>query len=261
MDEEEILSTNPIKIDTRGKFTNRSADICANNGPGKLTDAQLEERTILHAKNQMTGSPSIKEITSYWDSKYGITMAVQSEYEWAKSNQKRINLEISKLEQESGIPILATPNTAISTMLYEAGRNLSDSLKSAKKQQKSLGDSIQAISDPYKEVGAESKESYYKLSKDARKAFDDKLDRFLKINKAQTESYSLFNESIKNQSKTLVDMMKAIAELNKSGQMIDEMLKRKVRDELKDMGLKLQEKKKQKEEDPMAPVSDDDRVI
>jgi len=143
--------------------------------------------------------------------------------------------------------------------MSDAGKSLLDALKKNKGHQNNLASAIEGISDPYKTVGAKSKEDFFKLSDEDRVVYDKRLITLIKVNTAQANSYKLFSDSISSQSKTLVDMMKVISELNKSGQMIDSMLKRKVRDELKEMGLKLQEKKSEKLRNPLDPVSDEDR--
>lgn len=257
---DEILETNPIITDSRGKFSNNSADSFANNGRGKLTETQLTERALLHAKNQMFGSPSIPEITKHWLKAYKVTMSVQSEYEWIKNNQERVNSSISEMEEQGDLPVLATPNTVISTMLGNAGRNLLETIKINKKHQVALATSMNAISDPYAEVGAENRKNYLEMEVEDRKKYDERLQALFKVNKVQASNYKIFSENVTKQSASLVELMKVITDLNKSGQSIDAMLAKKVRDELKDMGLQLQDKRSKANTSPMEPIEESDRI-
>lgn len=256
-----ILEKHPIPIDTRGKFSNKSADLKLNQGRGKLSEDQMIERAKLHAKNQLTGSPSIAEITKHWYTSYEITMSVQSEYDWVRNNQDKINLAIAGLQNDGEMSLLTTPNAVVSTMLSDAGNSLIAAIKESKKSQNDLGKSIRELTDPYKQVGLEDKKAYFDLSDKERKSYKAKIEESISVARSQQSGYKLVSDSIVNQSKVLLDMMKTICEINKSGQAMDGKIKQGVNNEIKSIGLKQQTKIKLQSISPMDPVSDDDRDI
>lgn len=261
MKNDEILDSIPITVDSRGKYTNASAETTANNGSrGKLNSDQLDERAILHAKRVGAGYPSYKEIVEHWYKAYNITMALSSEYEWADNNQDRIDREISKLEENGDMPIVAVSNSQITAMLAKSARSVTDTLKTNKHAQTDLLNSVKNIIDPYILIGAKSADDYYSSEGDRRIEFDARLDHLIKLNNSRTSAMNAVSRSTSDQGKILIDLMKVVVELNKSGQNIDKMIEKKAREALKDAGLELQKKDELKEIDPLAPVSDEERI-
>tara|TARA_R100001244_G_scaffold67422_5_gene55203 strand:+ start:2878 stop:3663 length:786 start_codon:yes stop_codon:yes gene_type:complete len=261
MNEDEILDSIPIVTDSRGKYTNASADTTANNGSrGKLNSDQLDERAILHAKRVGAGYPSYKEIVEHWYKAYNITMALSSEYEWAENNNDRIDREIARLEENGDMPIVAVSNSQITGMLAKSARTITDTLRTNKLAQSDLVQCARLMADPYKAIGATGAEAYYTCSDEQREIFDKRLDHLIKLNDSRTASLNAISKSTSDQGKVLTDLMKVVVELNKSGQNVDKMIAKKAKEQLKEAGLKLQETEALKEVDPLAPVSDEERL-
>ena len=116
------------------------------------------------------------------------------------------------------------------------------------------------MTDPYKIIGAKDADDYYGSKEDRRDEFDKRLDHLIKLNDSRTASLNAISKSTSDQGKVLTDLMKVVVELNKSGQNVDKMIAKKAKEQLKEAGLKLHEKEKLKEVDPLAPVSDEERI-
>lgn len=261
MNEDEILDSIPVHNDSRGKYVNKSADTFANNGTrGKLSEEQLEERAKYHAKRQVAGAPSFQEIVNHWYKAYNITIALSSEYEWAKNNQDRIDIEISKLEESGDMPIVPVSNQQITGILAKSARSVTDTLRDNKLAQSDLVKSVRTMSNPYEMIGCPNVEAYYKSEGETRKEYDRRLDHLIKLNDSRTSSINALSKSSSDQGKVLVELMKVVSELNKSGQNIDKMIEKKAKQVLADAGMKLNATNKQEEEDPLKPVSDDERI-
>ena len=264
MDKEEVLGQIPIKADGRGGkgiYTSKSVDANANNGlRGKLTEAQLDERAVLHAKRQQTGNPTIASIIKHWKTKYEVTMSANSEYEWARNNQKRIDLAISQLEESGDMPIITVPNSTITASLASGARNALDLQRTTKRAMQKISDELELMTDWYHMIGATSRENYYKASDEQRKIYDSRLSHILKLKKSHVETFEIMSKSSSEQGKMLVDMMRTVSDLNKSGQAFDSMLEKRINDSIKEKGLKLQGEKDLEEFDPLEPVSDDQRI-
>ena len=261
MNEDEILGKIPIDTDSRSTYVNKSADTTANNGSrGKLNSTQLEERAKLHAKRQVANYPSFKEIVNHWHKAYSITIALSSEHEWAKNNQDRIDIEIAKLEENGDMPIVPVSNQQITGMLAKSARSVTDTLRENKLAQAELLKSARTMANPYKMIGCPSEDTYYASKDDQREEYDKRLDHLIKLQNCRTSTINAISKSTSDQGKVLVDLMKVVVELNKSGQNIDKMIEKKAREVLADAGMKLDNKNKLEEEDPLAPVSEDDRI-
>lgn len=86
--------TKNLKVDKRGCYSNRIIDESVNRGvKSKLTAEQLEERVELHARRQIYGNPTNKQIALHWETKYDIIMHEQSEKEWALNNKEWIEIK------------------------------------------------------------------------------------------------------------------------------------------------------------------------
>ncbi len=260
MDQEEFLEERPIVTDSRGKFTTKSADTFANNGRGKLNEDQLEERAILHGKNQVTGIPSVQEIVNHWLKKYGVTMTIQSEYEWVRNNSERIDRAVAKMSEEGSIGVVAVSNQTIANKLAVASRNILDTISLNKKSQEHISGSIRDFKDPYKQIGCRNKEEYWASEGDDRKKYDKRLDHIIKLHKVNVDTLRTVSANTSEQGKLLVDMLKVVAEINKSGQVMDANIEKMMREEIKKMGLIQQKKKDLKKENPLEPVSDEERI-
>ena len=264
MDKEEVLGEIPIKADGRGGkgiYTSKSVDTHANNGlRGKLTESQLEERAILHAKFQQTGNPTIASIVKHWKTAYGISMSINSEYEWKRNNQKRIDMAISVLEESGDMPIITVPDSTISASLASGARNALDLQRTNKRAMQKISDELELMTDWYYMIGAQNREGYFTASDEQREIYDKRLTHILKLKKSHVETFEAMSKASAEQGKMLVDMMKTVSELNKSGQALDALLEKRISDSIKEQGLKLQAKKDEKEYDPLAPVTDDERI-
>jgi len=260
-EEEEILENEPIKGDTRGIYTNKSIDGQANNGSrGKLNEGQLRERANLWAKFQITGMPSIKSIAQHWQTEYGITMHLQSEYEWGKNNQERINRAAAELEEDGKMPLVVVAPSTIASMLGKAGKDVVETLRSNKKTQGAIGSLIEDFTNPYQQIGAQNKETYWTSRGKQREEFDERLEHALKLNEANVHTYKVIADATVKQGSLLVDMMKVVTDLNKTGQTMDRAIEKKLKDEIKSMGLKQQERKELERNSPLDAVSDEDRA-
>lgn len=261
MNEDEILDSIPIDTDSRSTYVNQSANTDANNGcRGKLNEKQLDERTTLHAKRLGTGIPTFKEIVNHWHKAYNITIAVSSEHEWVKNNQDRIDREMAKLEANGDMPIVAVSNQQITGMLAKSARIITTTLNENKLAQADLVKDARGMSNPYEMIGCPNAKSYYTSKGDQREAWDKNLDQLIKLNNSRTSSLNAISKSTADQGKVLVDLMKVVTELNKSGQNIDKMIEKKAREAIAEAGMQLHTKKKEAEVDPLAEVSDEDRI-
>ena len=261
MNEDEILDKMPIDTDSRSQWVNQTANTDANNGSrGKLNEKQLDERTTLHAKRLGAGYPTFKEIVNHWYKAYGITIAVSSEHEWANNNQDRIDREIAKLEANGDMPIVAVSNQQITGMLAKSARIITTTLNDNKLAQTDLVKSARVMTDPFEVIGCPNSKSYYTAKGDQREEWDKNLDQLIKLNNSHTSSLNAISRSTADQGKVLVDLMKVVTELNKSGQNIDKMIEKKAKEAIAEAGIKMQSKQKEAEVDPLAPVSDKDRI-
>jgi len=261
MDEEEILDSMPVSTDSRSSYINQSANTDANNGcRGKLNEAQLDERTILHAKRLGTGIPTFKEIVNHWHKAYGITIALSSEHTWVKSNQDRIDRAMAKLEANGDMPIVAVSNQQITGMLAKSARIITTTLNDNKLAQTDLVKDARMMTDPYEMIGCPNSKSYFTAKGAQREAWDKNLDQLIKLNNTKNSSLNAISKSTSDQGKVLVDLMKVVVELNKSGQNIDKMIEKKAREAIAEAGMNLHAKQKEAEVDPLAPVSDKDRI-
>lgn len=258
--EEEALELEPIYFEGRGIYTSKSADVIANNGRGKLNEDQLKERAILHAKHQFTGIPSVNEIVDYWLEKYNITMTTQSENEWARNNQDRIDMAAAQLEDGGDMPVVAVSPSTVATMLARAGRDMVQSIRDNKKTQASLNALLVDFTDPYKQIGAPNKEAYWSSKEETRKEYDKRLDHAIKLNKSNVENYNAVTRATVDQAKVLVDMLKVINDINLGSQTMDKAISQKLRDEIKNLGLKQQQKKNVDYDNPLEPIRDEDRI-
>jgi transcription elongation GreA/GreB family factor len=252
MNEDEILENESIVTDSRSKFTSQSADTNANNGlRGKLTEDQLDERTRFHAKRQTYGHPNIAAIIKTWKNQ-GVTMSVNSEYEWARNNQARIDVEITRLEESGEMPIVSVPNSTITASLASGARDMLDTIKMNKKTQIVIQKEIAEMSEIYKMIGAPNKEAYWSSKDDQREEWDKRINHLLKIKDSHVNTFKELSKATADQGRVLVEMMKTVSELNKSGEVMDKILQQKVKDAIKDKGLKLQERKDLSDFDPLA---------
>jgi hypothetical protein len=252
MNEDEILENETISTDSRGRYNSKSGDTNANNGlRGKLNEKQLDERARFHAKKQVYGHPTIAAIIKVWKNQ-GVDMAVNSEYEWGRNNQSRIDIEISRMEEAGEMPIVAVPHSTITASLASGAKDILDTIKQSKKTQVVIQKEIAEMSDIYKMIGAPNKETYWGSKDKQREEWDNRIDHLLKIKDSHVNTFKELSKSTSDQGKVLVEMMKTVSELNKNGEVMDKLLQQKVKDAIKDKGLKLQEKKDLSDFDPLA---------
>jgi len=257
MNEDEILENETISTDSRGRYNSKSGDTNANNGlRGKLTEEQLEERSRYHAKRQTYGHPTIASIIKTWKNQ-GVTMSANSEYEWARNNQKRIDVEKVKLEEAGEMPIVAVPNSTITASLASGAKDILETIKQNKKTQVVIHKELAEMSEIYKMIGAPNKEAYWSSVDDQREEWDRRINHLLKIKDSHVSTFKELSKATSDQGRVLVEMMKTVSELNKSGEVMDKMLQQKVKDAIKDKGLKLQEKKDLSDFDPLAKTDYD----
>lgn len=257
MNEDEILENETISTDSRGRYNSKSGDTNANNGlRGKLTEEQLEERSRYHAKRQTYGHPTIASIIKTWKNQ-GVTMSANSEYEWARNNQKRIDVEKVKLEEAGEMPIVAVPNSTITASLASGAKDILETIKQNKKTQVVIHKELAEMSEIYKMIGAPNKEAYWSSKDDQREEWDRRINHLLKIKDSHVSTFKELSKATSDQGRVLVEMMKTVSELNKSGEVMDKMLQQKVKDEIKNKGLKLQEKKDLSDFDPLAKTDYD----
>lgn len=265
MKEDEILEQLSIRPDSRGDqskgiYNSKSADVHANNGlRGKLTEDQLEERAILHAKRQVTGNPSVAAIIKHWGNQ-GVEMSSSSEYEWANNNQDRIDQAISMLEQAGDMPIVAVPDSTITNQLAKGARSIIDTMRANKRASEKVLAQVEDMTDIWKMINAKDKEAYFTSEDDRRTEFDKRIDTIVKIRDSHVSALKELSKSSSDHGKTLVEIMKTVSEINKGGQGFDKMLEKKVNDTIKEKGIMLQKKKELEDEDPLAPVTDDERT-
>ena len=257
MNEDEILENETISTDSRGRYNSKSGDTNANNGlRGKLTEEQLEERSRYHAKRQTYGHPTIASIIKTWKNQ-GVTMSANSEYEWARNNQKRIDVEKVKLEEAGEMPIVAVPNSTITASLASGAKDILETIKQNKKTQVVIHKELAEMSEIYKMIGAPNKEAYWSSKDDQREEWDRRINHLLKIKDSHVSTFKELSKATSDQGRVLVEMMKTVSELNKSGEVMDKMLQQKVKDAIKDKGLKLQENKDLSDFDPLAKTDYD----
>ena len=228
---------------------------------GKLNEAQLDERAELHAQRMHTGNPSVTAIRKHWKDAYNIDISENSEYEWARNNQKRIDQKISLMVEKGLMPVVSVSDATITTHLQQGARNILDTLRKNKQTGNKICDDLNEMSDWYKMINAKDKESYYTASDEQRKEFDKRLDHVMKLRKSQIEAYKAVSNSTAEQGKVLIELMKAISDVNKNGTSFQSTLEKSVRDKIKELGLKqARTKELEEEEDVLAPVSDDERI-
>ena len=91
---------------TENRFNNHSGPKNYLRGnKSKFTPVQLNDRLRVHALSVATGSPTIKEIVSYWKEKYNIDITIVSETEWRASNRDDIEKKKAELVEDGQLSI------------------------------------------------------------------------------------------------------------------------------------------------------------
>lgn len=170
-----------------------------NNGTrGKFNEAQLEERTKLHAKSVATKFPSMPQMLGIYKEKFNIDITLESEKQWRKSNWDLIQKKKQEMIDSGEIEITTIGVKALADSMQTL---VIDTSKTLVRMRNKLHTVLEKLDEGTKVLTVDKKSI----------AINDNLESF----KALSDAMAKLSTSLTKQMGTLAELAGVARENNK----------------------------------------------
>lgn len=187
--------------DRPNHFQNRSGPKgeISNGTRGKFNETQTEFRTRLHAKSIATKFPSMPQMLGIYKEEFGISISLESEKQWRKTNWDMIQKKKQEMIDTGEIEITTIGVKALSDSMQTL---VIDTSKTLLLMRKKLHTCLETIQEPSKIIGTDKNP----------KAVNDNLETF----KALSDAMAKMSSSLTKQIDTLAELSGVAREKDKT---------------------------------------------
>lgn len=242
--------------DRRGKYWNRSDDNDTNRGnKSKLNAEQTIERAELHAQRYALSFPTIYDICDHWRQAYGISIAYNSEKEWAARNENLVLSAMDRLIEEGKLKLQITDRSLLNTANV-LGVDTGKMIKTLEKRFNMVIEGIDWDQNPYKGFEMTEEEANDLPEPEKSKALL-KIKRVEQKSKFMVKMLGELSKMINDHKLVLLKTLEATKDLYDDSKLKTLKIKQEVQ---KQVGKHVSDQQRDTGFDPIeVEVSDDDR--
>jgi hypothetical protein len=244
-------------VDRRSKYWNRSDDSDVNRGnKSKLTEEQTKERLRLHAERYAFSKPTIQDIVDHWFNAYQVSIAYNSEKEWAARHEAQIIETMNDLVDQGKIQLKITDKSLLSTLNIlgvETGRVI----KSMEDKMMTVLRKIDLDCNPLKSLSL-TEDSYEALPEDKKAKVDKKIAALDKRNRTLIKLLPELSSMVRDHKKILLETVTTTKDIYDDSKLKELKIQHEVR---KQVGRKMADAQDVSDFNPMeAEVVESDRL-